>query len=110
MPFIDFLEGIIEIEGRVHQKILFYTDLPLFSIENAQISTFKRSQTYSHEVDSCNLDVISISYDRKGFLHGFIQITGVCRSVAWCAASAGRQCKIPAHRGGENDDMRALLI
>src|SRR2546422_2499252 len=110
MPLVDFLDGVGEIEGWVHQQVLRYADLPLLSIDRAQISAFKGAQACPEEVDPQNLDAMSRSQDRKGFLHGFVQVTGVFRSVPRRAASTGRQGKVPAHRGGQDDDMRALLI
>src|SRR5438309_10776292 len=110
MPFVDFLDGIGEIEGWVHQQVLLYADLSLRSIDHAQMSAFKSAQACPEEVDLQNVEAISSSQDRKGFLHDFIEITGVFRAVTGRAASTGGKGKIPAHRGGQDDDMRALLI
>src|SRR5712691_5464443 len=41
IPVIDSLEGKREIEGRIHQEILCYADLPLVSINHAEISTLE---------------------------------------------------------------------
>src|SRR6202035_363911 len=48
--------------------------------------------------------------DLERSLHRVIQVPGVFRRVTRCAASAGRQGKIPAHRRGQNDHMKTLLI
>src|SRR2546426_7011058 len=67
MPLVDFLDGVGEIEGWVHQQVLRYADLPLLSIDRAQISAFKGAQACPEEVDPQNLDAMSRSQDRKGF-------------------------------------------
>src|SRR6185503_2491906 len=100
VPFVQFSDGIKEIDGRIDEKILCDADFTLVVVDDAQISPLQRAETYSHKTDCGNLEIVALPQRRKGFLHDFIQITSVVRSEARRTASARRQRKIPAHRRG----------
>jgi hypothetical protein len=57
MPLVDFLDGVGEIEGWIHQQVLLDADRSLLGIDHAQMSAFKGAQACPEEVDSQNLDV-----------------------------------------------------
>jgi hypothetical protein len=44
MPLVDFLDGVGEIEGWIHQQVLLDADRSLLGIDHAQMSAFKGAQ------------------------------------------------------------------
>ncbi len=64
-PFIDFVEGIREIKRRVQQKIPVDADLPLFSIDYAQIGAFESAQACPQKIDPSRSDVVSSSQEPR---------------------------------------------
>jgi len=44
MPLVDFLDGVGEIEGWIHQQVLLDADRSLLGIDHAQMSAFTGAQ------------------------------------------------------------------
>src|SRR5262249_11793220 len=88
----------------------FYPDLRRLGVDHAEVGTLQRAQARPQEVDSRDLEVISGLEGRQGCLHDVVQVTRVFRRVPWGSASARAQREVPVHRGGQDDDMEALLM